>query len=250
VTPEIERLVSSAATADQIAKTARNGGMRSLFESGINHVLKGETSIEEALRVTEPPREDAPAPGAAPIQPPHPRHTPPATAAILEAHPPVPPVPGTKGPTKSDPLAAFELVDDLDLPPARFEITRRGAVILLVDDEDQLRRAMRDLLERQGYTILEARDGAEALAEIDRGNPDLMILDLNLPGVDGYTVLAQVRSREITRNLPVIVLTAKGDEDNEVKVLELGADDFLTKPFRARALAARLQSTLSRHRVL
>ena len=108
---------------------------------------------------------------------------------------------------------------------------------------------MRDLLERQGYTILEARDGAEALSEIDRANPDLVILDLNLPGVDGYTVLSHVRSREATRNLPIIVLTAKGDEDNEVRVLELGADDFLTKPFRARALAARLQATLSRHRV-
>ena len=77
-----------------------------------------------------------------------------------------------------------------------------------------------------------------------------MILDLNLPGVDGYTVLAQIRSREATRNLPVIVLTAKGDEDNEVRVLELGADDFLTKPFRARALAARLQAALTRHKTV
>ena len=127
-------------------------------------------------------------------------------------------------------------------------MTRRGAVVLLVDDEDQLRRVMRDLLERQGYTVLEARDGAEALAEIDRTNPDLMLLDLNLPGVDGYTVLSQVRSREATRNLPIVVLTAKGDEDNEVRVLELGADDFLTKPFRARALAARLQPALARSR--
>jgi DNA-binding response OmpR family regulator len=145
---------------------------------------------------------------------------------------------------------AFELLDDPDLPPARFEVTRQGAVVLLVDDEDQLQRAMRDLLERQGYTVLEAKDGAEALAEIDRANPDLVILDLNLPGVDGYTVLAQVRSRETTRNLPVIVLTAKGDEDNEVRVLQLGADDFLTKPFRARALAARLETTLGRRRVV
>ena len=121
-------------------------------------------------------------------------------------------------------------------------------MVLLVDDEDQLRRVMRDLLERQGFTIIEARDGAEALTEIDRSAPDLVILDLNLPGVDGYTVLSQVRSREATRNLPVIVLTAKGDEDNEVRVLELGADDFLTKPFRARALAARLESLLARRR--
>jgi two-component system phosphate regulon response regulator PhoB len=142
---------------------------------------------------------------------------------------------------------AFELLDDL--PPARTEVTRKGAMVLLVDDEDQLRRVMRDLLQRQGYTVVEARDGAQALDEVDRHNPDIVLLDLNLPGVDGYSVLSQLRSRPATRQLPVIVLTAKGDEDNEVRVLELGADDFLTKPFRAKALAARLESALSRRRV-
>ena len=99
-----------------------------------------------------------------------------------------------------------------------------------------------------GFTVLEARDGAAAIAEVDRHNPDIMILDLNLPTVDGYTVLSQLRSREATRNLPIIVLTAKGDEDNEVRVLEAGANDFLTKPFRARALSARLDAVLSRRR--
>jgi type II secretory ATPase GspE/PulE/Tfp pilus assembly ATPase PilB-like protein/CheY-like chemotaxis protein len=242
--PEIERLVSAGATADHIARAARNNGMRSLFESGLRHVGTGETSVEELLRVTEPPREEgagsampAPAPAPAPAKtgprPPAPRAVEPVIAPTFEP------------PAVS---AAFELLDDSDLPPSRVELTRRGAAILLVDDEDQLRRVMRDLLERQGYTVLEARDGAEALAEIDRHNPDLVILDLNLPGVDGYTVLGQIRSRDQTRNLPVIVLTAKGDEDNEVRVLELGADDFLTKPFRARALAARLETTLARRR--
>ena len=241
----IERLIGSGATADRIAQAARASGMRSLFESGIRHVLSGETSVEELLRVTEPPREDLDPPVAPP----------PAQTTKVEA--PAAPRPAAaphSGPVvaPADPAGggAFELLDDPDLPPARFEVTRQGAVVLLVDDEDQLRRAMRDLLERQGYSVLEAKDGAEALAEIDRANPDLVILDLNLPGVDGYTVLAQVRSREATRNLPIIVLTAKGDEDNEVRVLQLGADDFLTKPFRARALAARLETTLGRRRVV
>ena len=143
-----------------------------------------------------------------------------------------------------DASPAFELLDDL--PPARTELTRKGAMVLLVDDEDQLRRVMKDLLERQGYTVVEARDGAQALDEVDRHAPDIVILDLNLPGVDGYSVLSQLRSRPATRQIPIIVLTAKGDEDNEVRVLELGADDFLTKPFRAKALAARLESALGR----
>ncbi|MCC7131258.1 MAG: type II/IV secretion system protein, partial [Gemmatimonadales bacterium] len=228
MSPAIERLVSAGATADQIALAAKKGGMRSLFESGIRHVLRGETSIDEALRVTDPPKEDVD--GAVGVKP---AARPSGAIAAPVAPAPAAPAPSRPAPARTsepDPLTAFELIDEEELPPARFEITRKGAVVLLVDDEDQLRRAMRDLLERQGYTILEARDGAEALAEVDRGNPDVMILDLNLPGVDGYTVLSQIRSREVTRNLPVIVLTAKGDEDNEVRVLELGADDFLTKP--------------------
>src|SRR5204863_193272 len=120
--------------------------------------------------------------------------------------------------------------------------------VLLVDDEDSLRKVMRDLLERDGYVVTEARDGVQALDQVDRVGPDIIVLDLNLPGLDGYGVLSHLRSRPATANIPVIVLTAKGDEDNEVRVFELGADDFLTKPFRARALSARLEAVLGRRR--
>jgi type II secretory ATPase GspE/PulE/Tfp pilus assembly ATPase PilB-like protein/CheY-like chemotaxis protein len=256
---DIEHLVSAGATADLIAAAARKAGMKSLFESGLAHVLSGETSAEELLRVTDPPRGEVEAAGQGPPLPPPraPRPSPPPRAA---RHTPAPvpspapaPAPSPAAatldpPDLDDASAAFDLLDEAELPP-RVEITQRGSTILLVDDEDQLRRVMRDLLERQGFTVVEARDGGEALASIDRYNPDLVILDLNLPGIDGYTVLDQIRSRDVTRNLPVIVLTAKTDEDNEVRVLELGADDFLTKPFRARALAARLHSMLSRRRI-
>jgi DNA-binding response OmpR family regulator len=142
---------------------------------------------------------------------------------------------------------------DMDLleehaPPADGAVSerRRGITVLLVDDEDQLRRVMRDLLEREGYTVYEAADGVQALDETDRRAPDIIVLDLNLPGLDGYDVLAQLRTRPATRQIPVVVLTAKGDEENEVRVFELGADDFLSKPFRARALAARLEAVLAR----
>jgi CheY-like chemotaxis protein len=249
MTPELERLIGRGANADQIATEARRSGMRTLFDSGLRHVLSGETSVDELLRVTEPPREDEPKskPPAAPGRGPEMRREDDradgrsAPAAVAAARPDRISVPNLElG-------AAFELLEDL--PPSRAELTRKGAMVLLVDDEDQLRRVMRDLLQRQGYTVVEARDGAQALDEVDRHAPDIVILDLNLPGVDGYSVLSQLRSRQATRQLPVIVLTAKGDEDNEVRVLELGADDFLTKPFRAKALAARLESALSRRRV-
>src|SRR5207247_6744991 len=114
------------------------------------------------------------------------------------------------------------------------------------DDEDSLRKVVKELRERCGYVVAEARDGAQALDQIDRVGPDIIVLDLNMPGLDGYGVLSHLRSRPATADIPVIVLTAKGDEDNEVRVFELGADDSLTKPFRARALSAPLTPALGR----
>jgi len=137
----------------------------------------------------------------------------------------------------------FELLDHLVGPP---KVARLKRKVLLVDDEDQLRRVMKDLLEREGFVVSEARDGVQALDQVDRTGPDVIVLDLNLPGLDGYGVLSHLRSRPATADIPVVVLTAKGDEDNEVRVFELGADDFLTKPFRARALSARLDAVLGR----
>jgi DNA-binding response OmpR family regulator len=81
---------------------------------------------------------------------------------------------------------------------------------------------------------------------IDRSAPDLVVLDLNLPRLDGFGVLKHLRTRASTAMLPVLVLTAKGDEDSEVRVFECGANDFLTKPFRPRALIARLRSLSTR----
>jgi two-component system phosphate regulon response regulator PhoB len=141
-------------------------------------------------------------------------------------------------------LDGIELVDEGR--SGEHAVATPRATILLVEDEETLRRVMRDLLEQEGYLVHEAGDGAEALEMIDRFAPDVVLLDLNLPNVDGYTVLAQLRSREATRNLPVLVLSARGDEDNEVRVLRLGATDFLTKPFRPRALSARVEATLQR----
>ena len=154
------------------------------------------------------------------------------------------PPPPVQSPASLDFMQDMELVGRRRLPWS----AASGTCVLLVEDEEPLRRVMKDLLEREGYTVAEARDGVQALDEVDRRAPDVIILDLNLPGLDGYGVLQQLRSRPATRGIPVMVLTAKGDEDNEVRVFELGADDFITKPFRARALSARLEAVLGRHR--
>jgi type II secretory ATPase GspE/PulE/Tfp pilus assembly ATPase PilB-like protein/CheY-like chemotaxis protein len=256
--PEIERRIGAGATADKIAEAARHTGMKSLWESGLVHVLNGETTLEELLRVTDVPHDDraggfgmgrvpTPAPfrvsGQQPSISPADSTSSNGAATLTPASPLPAPIPGVD--------LSFELLEEAITPTLEDPAGRpgKGRCVLLVEDEDQLRRVMRDLLEREGYKVAEARDGAQALDEVDRSAPDLIMLDLNLPGLDGYGVLQRLRSRPSTSQIPVIILTAKGDEDNEVRVFRMGADDFLTKPFRARALSARLEAVLGRKRV-
>jgi len=242
VTPEVERRIASGETAEHIAGAARRGGMKGMFESGLEHVLRGESTLDELTRVVDIPQEDEQPPAAAPAprRPgggvPQPQFAPHAGAALAPE------------PTADALVEHFELLEE-PAPSRRSGPHGLPAVkVLLVDDEDSLRKVMRDLLERDGYDVAEARDGVQALDQIDRVGPDVIVLDLNRPGLDGYGVLSHLRSRPATASIPVIVLTAKGDEDNEVRVFELGADDFLTKPFRARALSARLEAVLGRRR--
>ncbi len=244
VTPEVERRIAVGETADRIAEAARRSGMKTLWESGLTHLLRGESTIDELLRVVDVPYEDGRElpgrPGDSRVRVAAVRPSPSGgSQATVVTEVPAVQVP-TTGPE-------FELLEPLSPEPAP-RTSGGDANVLLVDDEDQLRRVMRDLLERDGYRVVEARDGVEALDQVDRHAPDIIVLDLNLPGLDGYGVLSHLRSRSATAQIPVIVLTARGDEDNEVRVFEMGADDFLAKPFRARALTARLQAVLGRTR--
>jgi type II secretory ATPase GspE/PulE/Tfp pilus assembly ATPase PilB-like protein/ActR/RegA family two-component response regulator len=246
VSPELERLISHGATADKLADQAMAEGMRSLWDSGLAHVLRGESTIEELLRVVDMPQDDEMPSGEPPTRRADDEKR--TSGAYAKAAPPLPsvdtpPVPVTPSRPMTD---QFELVDGAVLDES--SDLAAGVRVLLVDDEDQLRRVMKDLLERDGYTVFEAGDGAQAIEQVDMHAPDILVLDLNLPGLDGYGVITQLRSRQTTENIPIIVLTAKGDEDNEVRVFELGADDFLSKPFRARALSARIQAVLARSR--
>jgi len=240
VTPEVERRIAAGETADRIAEAARQAGMRSLWESGLAHVLRGESTIDELLRVVDVPAEEE---GAAAASAAASRRSPGAVEMPRGA-----PAAGTVAAAAEPVVEHFELLEEPAPPRASGAHGLPARKVLLVDDEDSLRKVIRELLERDGYVVAEARDGAQALDQIDRVGPDIIVLDLNMPGLDGYGVLSHLRSRPATADIPVIVLTAKGDEDNEVRVFELGADDFLTKPFRARALSARLEAVLGRRR--
>src|SRR5437016_3907152 len=115
--------------------------------------------------------------------------------------------------------------------------------ILVVDDEPQLVQLVRDYLEHGGFKVLTAADGSSALRTAATLHPDLVVLDLGLPGMDGLDV-----TRSLRRNgaVPIIMLTARADESDKLVGLELGADDYLTKPFSPKELVARVRSVLRR----
>ncbi len=117
------------------------------------------------------------------------------------------------------------------------------ATVLIVDDEPIVREVVVRYLAREGHTTLEAADGNGARATIERSDPDLVVLDVMLPGTDGLELCRWIRARS---ELPVIMLTARGEEADRIVGLELGADDYVTKPFSPRELAARVRSVLRR----
>ena len=117
------------------------------------------------------------------------------------------------------------------------------ATILLVDDEPRIVQLVRDYLEHGGFTVLVASDGQAALRSARTGRPDLVVLDLSLPGMDGLDV---ARSLRRDGGVPIIMLTARTDESDKLVGLELGADDYLTKPFSPKELVARVRAVLRR----
>jgi two-component system KDP operon response regulator KdpE len=113
--------------------------------------------------------------------------------------------------------------------------------VLIVDDEPQIRRFLRTSLPPHGYDCVEAEDAATALTAYAKARPDMVILDLGLPGRDGFAVIGDIRKQALT---PIVVLSARGDVEGKVKALELGADDYVTKPFDMIELLARLKAAL------
>jgi DNA-binding response OmpR family regulator len=117
------------------------------------------------------------------------------------------------------------------------------ARVLVVDDESGLRRLLRHYLSREGFTVVEAKNGLDALSLLRRGNIDLALVDVMLPELDGFELVRRIR-REAT--LPIILLTARGEETSRVAGLELGADDYVVKPFSAPEVVARVRAQLRR----
>jgi len=120
--------------------------------------------------------------------------------------------------------------------------------ILLVDDEIDTLLPLKMSLEAEDYLVLGASNGFEALELAKTNIPDLILLDIMMPGMDGYEVCVQLKKYPVTRNIPVIMLTAKDAVREKVKGLDIGADDYVTKPFNLNELKARIKSVIRRYR--
>ncbi len=118
--------------------------------------------------------------------------------------------------------------------------------ILIVEDEEDIRELVRYTLEREGHAVVAAETGEQGLAAVRGSRPSLILLDLMLPGLDGKEICRRLKQDEATRSIPVVMLTARGEEADIVAGLELGADDYITKPFSTKVLAARVGAVLRR----
>ncbi len=212
VDDEVARLIDRGAPSEDLVQAASRLGMRSLWESGLHRMWQGLTTLDELVRVLgERIPEDHASPGQRPTA-----AVVPATvqAAVREA------APGT---------------DDVS----------GQTHVLVADDDPQMRRLVRAVLERDGMQVTEAADGLDALDLLGQRRIDLVVLDMDMPRLDGIGVLEELGHSVQTAQIPVIVLTARSDE-TEARALDLGAQDYLTKPVRPTALTARVKAVLRR----
>jgi two-component system phosphate regulon response regulator PhoB len=118
--------------------------------------------------------------------------------------------------------------------------------ILVVEDEPDIRELLDFAISRSGFSVIEAETAEDALKVLDRGTPELIIIDWMLPGMDGIDLAKQLRSDELTKDLPIIMLTARGEEADKLRSFEVGIDDYVTKPFSPKELVARIKALLRR----
>jgi CheY-like chemotaxis protein len=218
VDESIGRLIDGGALPDVLAAAARKLGMRTLWETGLERVWAGDTSLDELTRVLGDHGADD--------------STPAATAVLTSAG-------------SAAPAPARESARRSSSTPGNPEPGSEPVRILLADDDPQMRRLIKSVLQREGFEVVEAVDGLDALEAVERSRVDLVILDLEMPRLDGLGVLEELRAQMRTASLPVIVLTAQHGESEE-KALDLGAQDYLTKPVQTRSLVARVRAVLKR----
>ncbi|MDP3536769.1 response regulator [Halomonas sp. M1] len=119
------------------------------------------------------------------------------------------------------------------------------AKVLVVDDEPNIVLSLEFLMEQAGFEVVTAEDGEQALEQVNSASPDLLLLDISLPGMSGFDVLERLRGQEATAQLPIIMLTAHGRDVEREKGMALGADDYITKPFSTQSLVEKVKALLT-----
>ena len=220
VTDEVREQISRRAADHQIREAARRGGMRMLMEDGIEKAAQGVTTLEEVVRVA--PRDEL-------------RQARPAPLETTE------PAPQARGAASAASLGAPVFAQG-----ACRATDGRKLRVLVVEDSPTITTVVKYFLELEGFEVLAAEDGLTGL-EIARTEAlDVVVSDLNMPGMDGITLIKALREDPATRGLPILMLTSESSVESETLGLSSGADDYLTKPVEPRRLAARLRTILAR----
>jgi len=212
LTPSLKEIIAPSVSPLTLKKVAEREGFQSIGIDGISKALQGLTTIEEVFRV-------APAEGKEALQ-----------VAIVE--PPAPGEIGAEEPPPEEPLASVSSV--------------RPQKILVADDNEVILRLVRHFLESEDYFVITAENGLEAMKLAVQEKPDLIVTDFLMPKMDGVTLIKKLKSQLSTRYIPIIMLTAKDEVDSEVKGIDAGADDYLTKPVNAKRLLTRINRLLKR----
>ncbi len=235
----VRELLAGAVAEAAIRRAARVGGMRSLREDGLDKAMRGETTLEEVLRVTPADLADA---GACPV-----------CAQDVEDDYSLCPWCGAN--LRPNPCTGcnrslergWQMCPSCGTPAQdhRHDEPDRLPRVLVVDDDDAVRATIAAMLAGD-YEVIEAVDGAGALEAVHRERPDAVLLDKGLPDIDGYAVTRELRARPVSTDIPVVIVTGTDDPAVELEGLRAGADDYLTKPFDMDVLLARLAGVLRR----
>jgi type IV pilus assembly protein PilB len=246
VSDEMRELISRRAPEHAIRKAARNAGMRTLLEDGIFKAARGLTTLEDVVRVVAADdaaivKEEATKPEATPSS---------AAGDPAAAHSENGERPGGYSAPAGD-ARKTGLEPNEALSPVLGEIEKPGnsqgkELVLVVEDSTTIASVVKYFLELEGFEVLVAKDGISGLEAARHDQPDVIVTDYNMPGMDGMAMVKALRADAATRHIAVLMLTSEDSVEKETQALDAGVDDYILKPVEPRRLAARVRSVLAR----
>ena len=246
INDEVRELISRRASEHAIRKAARNAGMRTLLEDGILKAAKGFTTLEDVVRVVA--ADDAAAHKEEATKPEATQSSAVRDDAAThkdEAEMPVAPRSPSRVAREAEPEP------EEAPPPVAGEMAKRRdpngkELVLVVEDSTTIASVVKYFLELEGFEVLVAKDGNLGLEAAKRDQPNVIVTDYNMPGMDGMTMVKALRADATTRGIAVLMLTSEDSVEKEAQALEAGVDDYILKPVEPRRLAARVRSVLAR----